>query len=132
KLCETGAFACPESMTERNKILAMQQNFISFCTDVGPDGGSRIASHPRGFGAFPRLLSRYVRDLGAISLEQAVAQGSAAAANAVLAYDRGRIAIGLAGDLIVFDNDSVQDNATFAKPHELSTGMKYVLVNGTV
>ena len=131
-LCETGAFAQPESMTHRNKILAMQQNFISFCTDVGPDGGSRIASHPRGFGAFPRLLSYYVRDLGAIPLEQAVAQASAAGANAVLAYDRGRIAIGQAADVIVFDYENLKDNATFSNPRGLSTGMKYVLVNGTI
>ena len=88
-LVQSGAFALPQSMTEANKILAMQQEFISFCTDVGPAGGGRIASHPRAFGSFPRMLSRYVRDLGAISLERAVAQASAVAANDVLAYDRG-------------------------------------------
>jgi N-acyl-D-amino-acid deacylase len=92
----------------------------------------RIASHPRAFGSFPRLLSRYVRDLGAISLERAVAQASAAGANNLLAYDRGRIAEGLAADVIVFDYEQLADKATFAQPHELSTGMRYVLVNGMV
>lgn len=129
-LVRSGAFALPESMTEANKILAMQQPFVSFCTDVGPAGGSLIASHPRAFGAFPRLLSRYVRDLGAIPLERAVAQASAAAANNILARDRGRIAEGLAADVIVFDYAHVADNATFAKPHALSTGVKHVVVNG--
>jgi N-acyl-D-amino-acid deacylase len=71
-----------------------------------------------------------VRDLGAISLERAVAQASAAAANNVLAYDRGRLAEGLAADVIVFDYEKLADKATFAKPHELSEGMKYVIVNG--
>jgi N-acyl-D-amino-acid deacylase len=119
-------------MTEANKIVAMQQPFVSFCTDVGPAGGSLIASHPRAFGSFPRLLSRYVRDLGAISLERAVAQASAAAANNILAYDRGRIAEGLAADIIVFDYLKLTDKATFSQPSALSEGMQHVLVNGVV
>jgi N-acyl-D-amino-acid deacylase len=129
-LVQSGAFALPESMTEANKILAMQQEFVSFCTDVGPDAGTGNASHPRGYGAFPRLLSRYVRDLGALSLERAVAQASAAATNNVLAYDRGRISTGLAADVIVFDDETIRDAATFAAPHEIATGMRYVIVNG--
>ncbi|MFP6766394.1 MAG: serine hydrolase, partial [Planctomycetaceae bacterium] len=131
-LVRGGAFALPQSMTEANKILAMQQDFVSFCTDVGPAGGARSASHPRAFGSFPRLLSHYVRDLGAISLERAVAQASATAANDVFAYDRGRIAEGLAADLIVFDYATLTDKATFSRPHEVSEGMRFVLVNGEV
>jgi N-acyl-D-amino-acid deacylase len=131
-LVRSGAFALPQSMTDANKILAMQQDFVSFCTDVGPAGGSRIASHPRAFGSFPRLLSRYVRDLGAISLERAIAQASATAANDLLAYDRGRIAVGQAADIIAFDYEALTDRATFAKPHDVATGMKFVLVNGEV
>ncbi|MCP4784443.1 MAG: serine hydrolase [Fuerstiella sp.] len=129
-LVRSSAFALPETMTDANKILAMQQGFVSFCTDVGPAGGSRSASHPRAFGSFPRMLSRYVRDLGAISLERAVAQASAAAANDVLAYDRGRIAVGMAADVIVFDYENLTDHAGFANPHALSEGMKHVIVNG--
>jgi N-acyl-D-amino-acid deacylase len=130
-LVRAGSFALPESMTDANKILAMQQEFVSFCTDVGPAGGSRSATHPRAFGSFPRLLSRYVRDLGAISLERAIAQASAAAANDVLAYDRGRIAEGQAADIIIFDYEKLTDRATFSKPHEPSEGMHHVIVNGT-
>jgi N-acyl-D-amino-acid deacylase len=129
-LVRSGAFALPESMTEANKLLAIEQEFMSFCTDAGPGDGSRIGSHPRAFGSFPRLLSRYVRDLGAISLERAFAQGSAAAANQVFAFDRGRIAEGLAADIMVFDPNEVVDKATFAAPHELSTGIRHVIVNG--
>ncbi|MBM84251.1 MAG: D-aminoacylase [Planctomycetaceae bacterium] len=131
-LVKAGAFALPQSMTDANKILAMQQPFVSFCTDVGPAGGSRIASHPRGYGAFPRLLSRYVRDLGAITLEQAVSQAAAAACNDVLAFDRGRIAEGLAADVIVFDYEKLTDKAAFSKPNELSEGMEHVIVNGSL
>jgi N-acyl-D-amino-acid deacylase len=131
-LVRSGAFALPESMTEANKILAMQQEFVSFCTDVGPAAGARSAAHPRAFGSFPRMLSHYVRNLGILSLERAVAQASAAAANHVLVYDRGRIAEGLIADLIVFDYQQLADRATLAQPHEPSEGMKYVLVNGQI
>src|SRR5262245_1918111 len=130
-LVRAGAFALPESMSEENKLLALREEFISFCTDVGP-ASSLIASHPRAFGSFPRLLSRYVRELGAMSLERAVAQASAAATNAVLVRDRGRIAEGLAADIIVFDFDQIADKATFAKPSAPSVGMKFVVVNGVV
>ncbi|MCA9049847.1 MAG: serine hydrolase, partial [Planctomycetaceae bacterium] len=132
RLVQAGAFALPETMTDANKILAMQQDFISFCTDVGPAGGSRSASHPRAFGSFPRLLSKYVRDLGAISPERAVAQAAAAAANDVFAYDRGRIAVGLAADVIVFDYEHLADKADFVHPHAVSEGVRHVIVNGTL
>lgn len=131
-LVRGGAFALPQSMTDANKILALQQEFVSFCTDVGPAGGSRIASHPRAFGSFPRLLSHYVRDLGAISLERAIAQASAVATNEILARDRGRIAEGLAADIVVFNFEQLADRATFAEPDALSNGMKYVVINGAV
>lgn len=129
-LVKADAFALPQSMTEANKLQLMKEPFISFCTDVGPAGGSRISSHPRAFGSFPRLLSHYVRDLGAISLEHAIAQASAAAANDVMTYDRGRIAEGLAADIVIFDYEKLGERATFTKPNELSQGMRHVLVNG--
>jgi N-acyl-D-amino-acid deacylase len=131
KLVRAGAFALPESMSEENKLLAIREEFVSFCTDVGPSS-SAIASHPRAYGSFPRLLAHYVRDLGAISLERAVAQASAGGANAIMAYDRGRIAEGLAADIVVFDYEKIADRATFSRPAEPSVGVKFVLVNGVV
>lgn len=126
-------FALPQTMSEANLVKAMQQEFISFCTDVGPaGGGSRIASHPRAYGAFPRVLSRYVRELGILSLERAVAQMTAVAANELFLYDRGRIAPGLAADLVLFNYGQLADRATLAKPHLPAEGMQYVIVNGQV
>lgn len=124
------AFALPESMSEENLERAMRRDFISFCTDVGPAGGSRIASHPRAFGAFPRILARYVRERQTLSLERAVSQASAVAANEVMAYDRGRLAVGLAADLAIFDSMKIVDRATFSSPQSLAEGMRFVLVNG--
>ena len=135
QIAKRGAFALPQSMSEANKIRAMRQEFMSFCTDVGPAGrygGARIASHPRAYGSFPRILSRYVRELGVLSLEQAIVRMSAIAANEVLAFDRGRLAVGLAADVVVFDYLNIRDAATLAKPQQYSSGMKYVLVNGQV
>ncbi|MDG2219939.1 MAG: serine hydrolase [Rubripirellula sp.] len=129
-LVRRGAFALPETMSDANKIAAMQQEFVSFCTDVGPAGGNRSASHPRGYGSFPRLLSHYVRDLGAISLPRAIAQATSAAANNLFAYDRGRIAIGLAADVVIFDYEKISDNADFKNPHAVSDGVHHVIVNG--
>ncbi len=132
EIVRQGAFAMPESMSEANKIKLMQQDFVSFCTDVGPAGGSTIASHPRAWGSFPRILSRYVRELGAISLERAIAQATAVAANDIMAYDRGRIAVGQAADIVIFDRDTIADRATLAEPQKPSEGIRFVLVNGEV
>lgn len=130
-LVRTGAFALPESMSEADKLELLRQEFVSFCTDVGPAGeGASIASHPRGWGAFPRLFARYVRELGGVSLERAVAQATAAAANDVRIFDRGRIAVGLAADLVVLDYENFVDRATFAAPSTPATGVQHVLVNG--
>lgn len=131
-LVQSGAFALPESMTESNKRLAMRQEFISFCTDVGPASGSRISSHPRAYGAFPRILGRYVRDWGVLSLESAIRRMTANAANQLMLYDRGRIAIGLAADLVLFDAERVIDRALLAAPHRQSSGIALVVVNGEI
>jgi N-acyl-D-aspartate/D-glutamate deacylase len=125
-------FALPQSMSEDNKIKAMTQEFISFDTDVGPAMGSGIATHPRAFGAFPRVLARYVRDKKILSLEQAVNRMTAVAANELMLYDRGRLAPGLAADLVVFDFARIQDHATLAEPNIPSTGVRYLFVNGHV
>lgn len=134
EVVKAGAFALPETMSEANKILAMRQPFISFCTDVGPAAGGRsyIASHPRAYGSFPRILAKYVRQYGVISLESAINKMSAVAANEIMAYDRGKIAVGLAADIVVFDYDKIEDRATLAKPQLASRGVEYVLVNGEV
>ncbi len=128
-IAQTEAFAMPQSMSEANKIKAMREEFTSFDTDAGP-AATGFAVHPRGYGAFPRVLARYVRDLGALSLEGAIHRMSAVAANEIMAYDRGRIAPGLAADLVILDPAAVQDRATFATPATLSTGIDVVFVNG--
>lgn len=130
-LTRTQAFAMPQSMSEANKIKAMQEEFTAFDTDAGP-AGSDISVHPRAYGAFPRIFARYVRELGALSLEAAVQRATAVAANEIGAYDRGRLAPGLAADVVVFDPLRIRDRATFAEPSLPSEGIAAVIVNGTV
>jgi len=125
------ASAMPQSMSEANKIKAMREEFTSFDTDAGPTS-SDSATHPRAFGAFPRVFGRYVRELGVLSLEGAVQRASAVAANEIGAYDRGRLAPGLAADIVMFDPLKIRDRATFAEPSLPSEGVSYVLVNGVV
>lgn len=133
-VARAGAFAMPQTMSEANKIRAMQQEFVSFDTDVGPAAGSRIsnASHPRSHGAFPRVLARYVLELGALSLEAAIHRMSAVAANEIMAYGRGRLAPGLAADVVIFDPNTIRDMATFGEPALPSQGIKHVIVNGVL
>lgn len=130
EIASAGAAAMPQTMSEANKMKAMREEFTSFDTDAGPDDGDSV--HPRGYGAFPRVLARYVRELGTLSLEGAIQRMSAVAANEIAAYDRGRLAPGLAADIVLFDARTVGDRSTFAEPKQLSTGITQVLVNGEV
>ncbi|MEO8126269.1 MAG: D-aminoacylase [Bryobacteraceae bacterium] len=123
----------PKSMNEEQKYLAMRTEFLSFCTDAAPvNPAVTTGAHPRAFGTFPRILAKYVREDHAVSLEMAIRKMSSLPANRLKLYDRGRIAPGMAADLVVFDPATVQDHATFQKPMEYSTGMDYVIVNGKV
>ncbi len=131
ELCQYEVFAMPQSMSEANKIKAISQEFTSFDTDAGP-AATGFAVHPRGYGAFPRVIARYVRDLGVLSLEGAIHRMSAVAANEIMAYDRGRLAPGLAADIVLFDYNKIRDRATFESPTLVSEGVEFVLVNGVI
>ncbi len=123
----------PKSMNEDQKYLAMRTEFLSFCTDAAPvNPAATTGAHPRAFGTFPRILAKYVREDRAVSLEMAIRKMTSLPANRLKLYDRGRIAPGMAADLVVFDPATIQDHATFEKPMVYSTGMDYVIVNGKI
>ena len=86
--------------------------------------------HPRGYGTFARFLRRYVRELGAIGLEAAIHRMSGGPAQRFRIRDRGRIAQGLAADLVVLDPLTVSDHATWEDPRRHPTGIDAVIVNG--
>jgi len=121
-------------MSEADMRAAMQSPFVSFCTDSGaratdgPLAGSK--SHPRGWGSYPRILGRYVRDEKLLSLETAVHKMTGAPAARVGLRDRGLIREGMFADITVFDPAKVMDRATFESPNQYPIGIEYVLVNG--
>ncbi|HLV26245.1 MAG TPA: D-aminoacylase [Gemmatimonadales bacterium] len=124
------------AMSEENldRILAHPKGMV--CSDGGAfavEGPARSGQpHPRGLGSFPRVLARYVRERGALTLESAVHKMSAYPASRVRLGDRGRLAEGLAADVVVFDADTVADQATFDDPFAYPTGISTVVVNGSV
>lgn len=89
-------------------------------------------THPRLFGAFPRLLSRYVREQGILTLEQAVWKMTGFPAQRMGFKDRGTLAKGYAADLTLFDPATIRDVATFDDPCRYPEGIPYVIVNGKV
>ena len=123
-------------MSEDDMRAAMQAPFVSFCTDSGsratdgPLAGSK--SHPRGWGTYPRILGRYVRDEKLLPLETAIHKMTGAPAARVRLRDRGLIHEGMFADIVMFDPKRVMDRATFEMPNQYPTGIEYVLVNGQI
>lgn len=95
---------------------------------TGPSSAGR--PHPRSFGCYPRLLGRYVRDTGLLSLERAIQMATSAPADRAGLTDRGRIREGAVADLVVFDPGTVVDGATFQQPTLPPTGIHHVVVAG--
>jgi N-acyl-D-amino-acid deacylase len=123
------------SFNEDALRYAMRQPWVSVGQDAGavsPDsaGQWRERGHPRGFGTFPRILGRYVRQDSVISLEFAIRKMTSLAAQRVGLNDRGLLKPGMYADITVFDPATIIDRATFEQPSQLATGVSYVFVNG--
>src|SRR5262249_40903766 len=89
-------------------------------------------AHPRGYGSFPRILGKYVRDEHVLTLEEAIRKMTSLAANRVHLDSRGLLRPGFYADVVVFDPNNIHDVATFENPNHLSVGMHYVVINGQV
>ena len=119
-------------MSEENVRLQMQQPWMKFGTDAGGVDPERSGAlvHPRSYGTFTRILGRYVRDQGVISLEDAIRKMTSAVTTRLSIQDRGVLREGLFADVVIFDPATIIDHATFEKPHQLSEGVRDVFVNG--
>jgi N-acyl-D-amino-acid deacylase len=121
-------------MSQPDVTLALQQPWVSICNDsegTSPEGIlGQSHPHPRAYGTFPRILSKYVREEKALTLEDAIRKFSALPAQRMRLTDRGVLKAGMWADVVVFDPATIHDRATFDNPNQLSEGMEYVLVNG--
>jgi N-acyl-D-amino-acid deacylase len=122
------------SMGETDVRAAVAAPWVGVGMDFGavaPDGPLHMRRvHPRAYGTFPRILGRYVREEHALTLETAIRKMTGVAAERMGLKERGTLREGNFADVAVFDPDTIADRATFEDPHQLSTGIRYVLVNG--
>src|SRR5437879_6337096 len=129
---QTGALYFMAS--ENDMQFGLKQPWTSLCLDANElslDGPLFEAhSHPRAFGAMPRFLGHYIRDLDLLPLEQAVRKMTSLPAQRERLGDRGLLKQGYFADITVFDPEQIRDAATYAEPTQLSQGVKYVFVNG--
>ena len=121
-------------MSEENVRKQIRVPYVSFDSDAGsiaPEGDFlKYNPHPRAYGNFARLLGKYVRDEKVIPLNEAVYRLSGLPASNLKIRDRGLLKEGYYADVVVFDPATIQDHATFEEPHQYSTGVYHVFVNG--
>jgi N-acyl-D-amino-acid deacylase len=122
-------------MAEDNLRKKLRLPWVSFASDSGSIASEgvflRSNPHPRAYGNFARWLGRYVRDEQLVPLEEAIRRLTSMPAEHLSIKERGRLAEGYFADVVVFDPATIQDHATFDKPHQYATGVVHVFVNGT-
>ena len=113
-----------------------EEDVISFLTrkeqNVCTDGILAGKPHPRVFGAFPRILRKYVREKKVLTLEKAIQKMTLKPAQAFGLRNRGSIKVGNFADIVIFNQKTVGDKGTFLNPEQYPVGIEYVLVNGNV
>jgi N-acyl-D-amino-acid deacylase len=121
-------------MSEDNIKKEIRQPWVSFGSDAASISAEgvflRSAAHPRAYGNFARLLGKYVRDEKVISLSEAIRRLSSLPATNLGLNHRGLLQNGMFADVVIFDPKTIADRATFENPHQYSTGVRDVFVNG--
>jgi N-acyl-D-amino-acid deacylase len=120
-------------MSEENVRKFLAHPLAVVCSDGGAYTVDTPSSpHPRNFGTFPRLLGHYVRDAGLMSLEAAIHKITMMPARRIGVTDRGTVATDMVADLVAFDPADIIDRATFEAPKHYASGIRHVVVNGTL
>jgi N-acyl-D-aspartate/D-glutamate deacylase len=119
------------SMSEEDVRLIMRQPFVA----TASDGASMLPSfdtvpHPRSYGCFPRKIGRYAIEDKVITLEHAIRSASGLPADILHLPERGYLKAGYFADVVIFDPKTFRDSATFDKPHQYATGVRFLFVNG--
>jgi N-acyl-D-amino-acid deacylase len=121
-------------MSEENVAKGIALPWVSFASDAQSMASEGVflerSTHPRAYGNFSRVLGKYVREDEVITLPDAIRKLSKLPATNLKIRDRGELAAGYFADIVIFDPSTVSDHATFDAPHQYSTGMEHVIVNG--
>lgn len=120
------------SMDEKDLVRILQYPFNMIASDAGIAKFGSGMPHPRAYGTNARVLGRYVNELKAIRIEEAIRRMTSLPAQKFNLRDRGLIREGMAADVVIFDEKQVGDVATYSNPHAYSKGFAYVIVNGEV
>ncbi|TFG28783.1 D-aminoacylase [Candidatus Thorarchaeota archaeon] len=125
-----------KSMGDEDIERIMKSEYVMVGTDgggVAPEGVlSHGKPHPRHYGTYPRILGRYVRKKGILTLENAIYKMSGFPAKRLGLTDRGNLQEGNWADIVIFNPETILDNATYLEPHQFPTGIPHVIVNGTI
>jgi N-acyl-D-aspartate/D-glutamate deacylase len=124
-------------MSEPDIETALQFPWVSIGSDAGAalragDADVLGLPHPRSYGTFPRVIKRYVKERGVLSLPEAIRMMTSWPATRMRLDDRGVIRSGLWADVVIFDLDRIDDRATYDEPVLYPEGIDYVLVNGQI
>ncbi|MFQ6114965.1 MAG: amidohydrolase family protein [bacterium] len=119
-------------MAEEDVATLMQKCYNM----IGSDGKIEIPGvevpHPRAYGTFPRVLAKYVRESGVLSLPDAIRKMTSLPAQAMGFHERGVLRAGMYADIVIFNSEEIQDTATFENPHQYPKGIHWVIVNGNI
>ena len=122
------------SMSEENIKKKMAIPWVSFCSDAGSYTNEGVfvkqMTHPRSYGSFIRVLGKFARDEGVITLEEGIRKLTSLPADNLKLKKRGRLKVGHYADVVVFNPQKVTDKATFTEPHQYAEGVIHVFVNG--
>jgi N-acyl-D-amino-acid deacylase len=127
-----GAQMIYHDINENDMLLIAKYPYVVFCSDSGVRTPGVGQPHPRGYGAFPRIFSYYVKEKKILSLEEAVKRMTYLPSLIYQIKNRGLIREGYWADITIFDYDEIQDLANFSQPFLPPKGIKYVIVNGEV
>lgn len=122
------------SMSEENIEKKLALPYMAICSDAGSYTNEGVftlqSTHPRAYGSFARLLGHYVRDKKIIPLEEAIYKLTSLPATNLKLERRGALQPGYYADIVIFNPETIQDKATFEKPHQYAIGVEHVFVNG--
>jgi len=120
------------AMVEEDVKRILKHPYTAVATDGVLTESGYAPAHPRAYGTFPRVIAKYVRKEGLLSLEEAIRKMTSLPASRMGLADRGLLKENYKADIVIFDLEKIQDKSTFSSPHQYPQGINYVLINGKI